>query len=67
LDKLNIDDLIIVYYEGVEYDYKVSEVFIVEPEDLHVEEDLGYHVLTLYTCTPLWTSSKRLVVRAMPI
>lgn len=67
LDKLEKGDLIIVYYEGQEFDYKVEESFIVEPEDLHVEDDLGYDVLTLYTCTPLWTSSKRLVIRALPI
>ena len=67
LDKLEAGDLIIVYYEGQEYDYQVEESFVVEPEELHVEDDLGYDVLTLYTCTPLWTSSKRLVIRALPI
>ncbi len=67
LDKLEAGDLIIVYYEGQEFDYKVEEILIVEPEDLQVEDDLGYDVLTLYTCTPLWTSSKRLVIRALPI
>lgn len=67
LDKLNKGDLVIVYYDGQEYDYRVEESFVVEPEDLHIEGDLGYDVLTLYTCTPLWTSSKRLVVRALPL
>lgn len=67
LDKLEAGDLIIVYYEGVEYDYQVEESLVVNPEDLHIEDDLGYDVLTLYTCTPLWTSSQRLVIRALPI
>lgn len=67
LDKLVEGDIIIVYYNGVEYDYVVSESFVVLPEQLEVESDLGYNVITLYTCTPLWTSSKRLVVRALPI
>lgn len=67
LDELVKDDVIIVYYNGTEYDYLVSESFIVMPDQLEVEADLGYDVLTLYTCTPIWTSSKRLVVRALPI
>ena len=67
LDKLSEGDVIIVYYNGVEYDYIVSESFIVLPDQLEVESDLGYDVITLYTCTPIWTSSKRLVVRALPI
>jgi sortase A len=66
LDKLEVGDVIIVYYESKEYDYKISEVLVVNPEDLYVEEDLGYDAITLYTCTPLWTSTQRLVVRALP-
>jgi len=67
LDKLTVGDVLIVYYNGIEYDYSVSESFVVLPEQLEVESDLGYDVITLYTCTPIWTSSKRLVVRALPI
>ena len=67
LDKLTEGDVVIVYYNGVEYDYTVTESFIVLPDQLEVESDLGYDVVTLYTCTPIWTSSKRLVVRALPI
>lgn len=67
LDKLENGDIVIVYYEGKEYDYVVSEEFVVEPEQIEIEKDLGYDVLTLYTCTPLWTSTKRLVIRADPM
>lgn len=67
LDKLEKGDVVIVYYEGKEYDYIVDEEFVVEPEQIEIEGDLGYNVLTLYTCTPLWTSSKRLVIRANPM
>ena len=67
LDKIVEGDEIIVYWNEIEYDYVVIETFIVEPEDVEIEKDSAHHVLTLYTCTPLWTASKRLVVRAEPV
>lgn len=67
LNKVEEGDDIIVYWNKMEYDYVVVETFVVNPEDLEVEEETAYHVLTLYTCTPLWTADKRLVVRAEPV
>lgn len=66
LDKVEIGDQIIVYWEGIEYDYIASEIFIVEPSRVDVEADTANPRLTLYTCTPLWTAEKRLVVVAIP-
>lgn len=66
LDKLEQGDLIIVYYQQQEYDYVVSEEFIVTPDQIEIEEGTAEHILTLYTCTPLWTSDKRLVIKALP-
>jgi len=67
LDKLKEGDVVIVYWEGVEYDYVIiGESFVVESDQIEIEEDQGYDVLTLYTCTPIWTSEKRLVIRAKP-
>ena len=67
LDKIREGDEIIVYWNEIEYDYVVIETFIVKPADVEIEEDSAFHILTLYTCTPLWTASKRLVVKAEPI
>jgi LPXTG-site transpeptidase (sortase) family protein len=67
LDKVVEEDEIIVYWNEIEYDYVVVETFIVEPGDVEIEEDSAYHMLTLYTCTPLWTANKRLIVRAEPV
>jgi sortase A len=66
LDKVEEGDQIIVYWNEIEYDYVVTETFIVEPDSVEIEEDSAYPLLTLYTCTPLWTAEKRLVVRAEP-
>jgi sortase A len=67
LNKVIKGDDIIVYWGGKEYSYRVDEVKVVEPEDIEIEEFTNYTVLTLYTCTPIWTSKQRLVVRALPV
>lgn len=66
LDKLEKGDQIIVSWEGIEYYYVTSEVFVVEPDRVDIEADTAQPRLTLYTCTPLWTAEKRLVVVAEP-
>lgn len=67
LDKLAKGDAIVLYWEGKRFEYIVSELFETEPNNLSVEEDKGDNRLTLYTCTPLWTSTSRLVVVAFPV
>jgi LPXTG-site transpeptidase (sortase) family protein len=66
LDKLIVGDTIKVYWEGKEYIYKVNQIFEVEPEGTWIkeQEDTGIKEITLYTCTPIYTSEKRLVVKA---
>lgn len=44
--------------------YMVVEIKEVEPNDVSVIQESQDHRLTLITCTPLWTSEKRLVVIA---
>jgi sortase A len=49
-----------------EYEYKVSEKRIVEPDDEWVFEDLSdSSSLTLSTCWPIGTDLSRLVIRAV--
>lgn len=67
LDKVKEGDLVIVYWNEIEYDYSVVETFVVGADAIEIEEQTANNVLTLYTCTPLWTAEKRLVVRAEPI
>lgn len=62
LDKLRVNDKFSLYWNNSEYVYKVREIRIVEPSEISVEDKTNTDVLTLYTCTPMWTAKQRLVV-----
>ncbi len=64
LDKIKQNDPIIVYWEGKAYQYKVFSVSVVPPEAVSVEAPTSDSILTLYTCTPLWSAKDRLVIQA---
>jgi sortase A len=64
LDKLRVGDEIFVYWNGMQYDYIVRETFVVKPDQTEIENQTQSSQLTLYTCTPLWTAQKRLVIVA---
>lgn len=67
LDKVSVGDKIGVYWEGEETVYQVFDTQVVSPDQGWVEADIFGEQLTLYTCTPLWTASDRLVIFARPI
>lgn len=64
LDRVNIGDEVKVKHNEGEYTYIVTETKIVEANDISVVKESDDYRLTLITCTPLWTSEKRLVVIA---
>jgi len=64
LDKLKNGDQIVVYWKHIRYNYRVSNTLIVAPTQISIENPTSQSQLTLYTCTPLWTSLQRLVVQA---
>jgi len=64
LDKVEVGDEIIIKWDGHTYIYEVSDSFVVTPEQVEIEDPTDEEILTLYTCTPLWTAKDRLVVRA---
>jgi LPXTG-site transpeptidase (sortase) family protein len=66
LDKLEVEDFVIVYWEGAEYDYQIYDFEVVAPSALHVEGQEGEERLTLYTCDPLGDFKERLVYYARP-
>lgn len=67
LDKLGEGDKIIIYWNKSEYDYEVYKTEVVAPSDTYIENPTQEHILTLYTCHPLGSVDKRLVVLAKPI
>lgn len=64
LDKLNKDDEFALIWNQQLYNYRVREIRVVEPEAVEIENNTDEPILTLYTCTPMWTAEKRLVVVA---
>ena len=64
LDKVQVGDELGLYWNNVRYLYKVSEVKVVEPTAVQIEDNTADARLTIYTCTPLWSPHQRLVVIA---
>lgn len=66
LDGVNLKDKIYVVYDHKLYQYKVVDIKVVSPSEISVEAKTDKPRLTLYTCTPLWTATDRLVIIAEP-
>ncbi len=64
LDKVAAGDEIDVRWDGKEYRYQVTGTEVVSIHQVSIENPTDTPQLTLYTCTPLWTSKQRLVVHA---
>ncbi len=67
LDKVQVGDLITAYWNSKPYQYKVTSINVVPPDDVAVEANTSSPRLTLYTCTPLWNAKDRLIVVAEPV
>ncbi len=63
-DKVRTGDEIIVYWKRVKYDYRVTQTLIVPPTQVSIQNPSKQPMITLYTCTPLWTNKSRLVIQA---
>lgn len=63
LDKLQIGDVFQIFWEGEEYRYRVFSIEIVEPTALEVLDPTPNPVVTILTCTPLFSTKQRLIVR----
>lgn len=67
LSRLAPGDVVIVYSDGVEYDYEVATVWTTAPDDAEPLQDVGYERLVLYTCVPRYLGNERTIVEALPI
>jgi sortase A len=63
LDKLEKGDTFKITWEEKDYNYKIIGVSIVMPTDVWVLNPTEKSIVTLITCTPLFSTSKRLVVK----
>lgn len=64
LDKLENGDRFSVWWSGKRYEYEVYETKVVGARQVEIESASREDIVTLWTCTPLFTASKRLVVTA---
>lgn len=67
LDKLTEGDEIIVFWNQKKYQYRVAETKVVANNDFSIQSATVDARITLYTCTPIFSTTKRLVVIAVPI
>ncbi len=63
LDKMEKGEKFAVWWNQQEYIYEVTEIVIVEATEISIEGPSVDPIVTLYTCTPIWTAAQRLVVR----
>jgi LPXTG-site transpeptidase (sortase) family protein len=64
LDKVQPGDRIGLTWQNKRYVYKTISSKVVSPEDVGILNPTAEPTLTLYTCTPLWNPTKRLVITA---
>lgn len=63
LDKLEIGDEVITYYEWQKYVYKIKEKKVINPNDVSIlKRDTGKKEITLMTCWPIGTTYNRLLL-----
>ena len=63
LDKVKVGDPFEISWDGRTYKYKVVEVKVVNPDDISVLNPTAKPSVTIITCTPVFTTKFRLVVR----
>lgn len=63
LDRIDVGDTFAIWWEGKEYVYRVFQTRVVDATAIEIEDNTEEPIATLYTCTPVWTASDRLVIR----
>lgn len=64
LDKVKENDEILFYWNNLMYRYKVSQIEILNPDEIWIYSQKSSPNLLLVTCTPLYNPINRLVVFA---
>lgn len=62
LDKVQVGEPVIVYWEGQEYDYRITQREVVDPSRTDIQDPTDVPQLTIFTCTPLFSTKQRLVL-----
>ena len=62
LDKVNVGEPAIIYWQGQEYDYRISGRDVIDPDQVEILNNTTEPRLTIFTCTPLFSTKQRLVI-----
>ena len=62
LDKVAVGDTFYIDWSGERYNYRISEVKVIEPTDMSVLSQTTDSQVTIITCFPLFSTKQRLVV-----
>ena len=66
LNKMEVNDEVIAWYQGKKYVYKVTDKKIVQPNEVSVLQPTSSEQITLMTCWPVGTTKERLIIIAKP-
>jgi len=64
IDKLNVGDEIVVFYNKNRYSYTIDKIYEVEPSATYIENRTSRPKMTLYTCTLKGAADGRVVIEA---
>lgn len=62
LDKVKNGEPVIVYWHGTEYDYHIVRRDVVDPSRVDILNPTPKPQLTIFTCTPVFSTKQRLVL-----
>lgn len=60
--KLQVGDIYLAVWQGIDYYYRIREIKIVDPSDGSPHEPSDKSIMTMYTCHPIYSTDKRLVI-----
>ena len=63
LDKIDVGERFAIWWNRQEYIYEVFDKSVVPASAIEIEADTADPIATLYTCTPIWTATNRLVIK----
>jgi LPXTG-site transpeptidase (sortase) family protein len=61
-DKLAVGDIFSVFWKDKQYFYRVREIKVLEDYDSSPYNKSDVPILTMYTCTPIYSTAQRLVI-----
>ncbi len=60
--KLEVGDIVSVVWKESKYFYRIKEVKVVDNNDFSIMEPSNKSLLTMFTCHPIYSTEKRLVI-----